>query len=116
MHAIWTDDEDAQQDAAQQIIQIAKPCTIWRWSESTLPNGKPLLRTPNDNAHLLDLQWTEDEQAKLKPLRERYTPRGASGTWRVHRSWLGCLSLVLGDTKDYHDVSGQCYDQCPLNT
>jgi SNF2 family DNA or RNA helicase len=32
MHAIWTEDQDAQQDAANRMIQIAKPWTIRRWS------------------------------------------------------------------------------------
>jgi len=33
MHAIRTEDQDAQQDAAHQMIQIATPWTIRRWSE-----------------------------------------------------------------------------------
>jgi len=32
MHDIWTKDEEAQQDAAHRMIQIAKPWTIRRWS------------------------------------------------------------------------------------
>jgi hypothetical protein len=84
MHAIWTEDQDAQQDAAHRIIQIAKPWTIRRWSESKLANGKPLVPILMENAHLVDLEWTEDEQAELKSLVEGYTSRGASGAWRVH--------------------------------
>jgi len=42
MHAIWTEDHDAQQDAAHQMIQIATPWKIRRWSESTLVNGNHL--------------------------------------------------------------------------
>jgi len=38
IHAIWTEDKDAQRDAAHRIIQIAKPWTIRRWSESNLRN------------------------------------------------------------------------------
>jgi hypothetical protein len=30
MHAIGTKDKEAQQHAAHQMIQIAKPCTLWR--------------------------------------------------------------------------------------
>jgi hypothetical protein len=116
MHAIRTEDQDAQQDAAHRMIQIAKPWTIRRWSESKLANGKPLVRIPKENAHLVDLEWTEDEQAKLKSLVERYTSRGASGAWRVHRWRLACFSLVLGDTKDRNDVSGQWYNEWPLDT
>jgi hypothetical protein len=116
MHAIRTEDEEAQQDAAHRMIQIAKPWTIRRWSESKLANGKPLVRIPKENAHLVDLEWTEEEQAKLKTLVERYTSRGASGAWRVHRWRLACFSLVLGDTEDRNDVSGQWYNDWPLDT
>jgi len=89
---------------------------IRRWSESKLANGKPLVRIPKEIAHLVDLQWTEDEQAKLKTLVERFTSRGTSGAWRVHRWRLACFSLVLGDTEDRNDVSGQWYDKWPLDT
>ena len=85
MHAVRTKDQDAQQDAAPQMIQIAKHWTIRRWSESKLANWKPLVRIPKENAHLVDLEWTEDEQAKLKTLVEVYTSRGASGAWMVYR-------------------------------
>jgi hypothetical protein len=78
MHAIRTEDQDAQQDAAHRMIQITKPWTI-RWgSESKLANGKPLVRIPKQNAHLVDLQCTEDEQAKLETLVERFTSQGTS--------------------------------------
>ena len=116
MHAMQTEDQDAQQDAAHRIIQIAKPWTTRRWSESKLANGKPLVPIEKENAHLDDLEWTEEEQAKLKPLVDRYTSRGVSGTWRVHRWQLACFSLVLGDTEDRNDVSGQWYNEWPLDT
>jgi len=79
MHAIRTVDEDAQQDAAHRMIQIRKPWTIRRWSESKLANGKPLVRITKENAHIVDLEWTEEEHAKLKTLVERYTSWGAPG-------------------------------------
>jgi len=85
MHAIRTKDEDAKQDVAHQMIDIAKPWTIRRWSESKFANGKPLARIPKENAHLVDPELTEDEQAKLKTFVERYTSQGTSGGWRVHR-------------------------------
>jgi len=91
MHAIRTEDQDAQQDAVHRMIQIAKPWTIRTWSESRHANGNPLVWIPKENAHLVDLEWTEDEQAILKTLVERYTLRGASGVWRVHRWRPACL-------------------------
>jgi len=116
MHAMRTKDEEAQQDAAHRMIQIAKPWTIKRWSELKLANGQPLVRIPKEKAHLIDLKWTEKEQAHPKTLVERYTLRGASGAWRVHRWWLACFSLVLGDTEDRNNVSGQSHDEWLLDT
>jgi len=116
MHAIQTENEEAQQDAAHRMIQIAKPWTIRRWSESKPANGKPLVLIPRENAHLIGLEWTEDEQAILKTLVERYTSRGASGAWRVHRWRLACFSLVLGETEDRNVISGQLDDEWPLDT
>jgi len=116
MHAIWTEDEHAQQDSAHRMIQSTKPSMIRRWSESNLANGKPLVQIPRENAHLLHPKWTEEEQAKLKTLVERYTSRGASGAWRVHRWRLAYFSLVLGDTEDWNDVSGQWYNEWLLDT
>jgi hypothetical protein len=84
MHAIRTKDEHAHQDAADQIIQIAKPWTNRRWSELNIANGKPLVRIPKENAHLVDLEWTEEEHAKLNTAVERCTPCGASGEWEVN--------------------------------
>jgi len=52
MHAIWTEDEEDKQDVLDCIIRIVKAWKITRWSESELANGKPLVRTPNVNAHL----------------------------------------------------------------
>ena len=67
------------------INHIAKPWMIRQSSELTLTNGKPLVSKPKENAHLIDLEWTEKEQAHLRSLVERYTSRGASGARRVHR-------------------------------
>ena len=116
MHPIWTDDQDAQQHAAHRLIKFTKPWTIRRWSESKLANGKSLVQIPQENAHLVDLEWNEDEQAKLKTLVEIYTSQGASGAWRVHRWWLARFSLVLGDTEDLDDVSEHCLNEWPLDT
>ena len=88
------------------MIQIAKPWTIRRWSELKLANGKPLIWIPQENTHLIDLEWTEIKKAHLETLVERYSSRGASGAWRFHRWRQACLALVLGDTEDRNDVSG----------
>jgi len=116
IHAIWAEDYNAQQDAAQWMIQIAKYWIIRRWLESKLANGKPLVRIPIENVHLVDFEWIGDKQTELKTLGERYTSCGASGAWRVHRWWLACLSVVLGDTEDRNDISGECNDEWPLDT
>jgi len=115
MHAIWAKDEEAQQDAAERMIQIAQPWTIMRWSELTLANEKPLVRKPKENAHLIDLEWTEEEQEHLKTLVETYTSLGASGAWRVHRWRPAYFSLVLEDTEDRNNVSGQWHNEWPLD-
>jgi len=115
MYAIWMKDEEAQQEAAHQMIEIAKPCTIQQWSESKLPNGRSLIRIPKDNPHHIHHQWTEEEQAHLKTLGERYTLQGASGARRVHRWWLACLSLLFGDTDDCNHHSGQWQAEWPLD-
>ena len=116
MYAIRTEDEEAQQDVAQRMIRIAKPWTIRWWSTSKLTNRKPLVRILKENAHLIDLVWTEEEQALLKTQVERYTALGTSGAGMVHRWWLACFSLGLGDAEDRNDVSGQRQDEGPLDT
>jgi hypothetical protein len=114
MHAIRTENEEAQWNAAHRMIQIAKPWTIRWWSELRLANGKPLVWIPKQKAHLIDLGRTEDTQTTLQTLVERYTLRGASGAWRAHRWRLACSSLVLGDTEDLNDVCGLWYNKWPL--
>jgi len=116
MHAIRTEDQNTQQDVTHRMIQIATAWTMRRWSESKLANGKPLVRIPKENAHLVDLEWTGDEQAKLNTLVEIFTSWGTSGGWRVHRWRLACFSLVLGDTEDWNDISGQWYNEWPVDT
>jgi len=116
MHVIGTGDEDAEQDAAHRMIQIANPWTIGRWSESKVTNGKPLVRILNINAHLVNLEWTEDKWVKRKTFVARYISRGASGACRVHKWRLAWFSLGLRDTEDRNDVSGQWYEERALNT
>jgi hypothetical protein len=109
MHSILTEDQDAQLNAAHRMIQISKLCTIRRWSDSKHMNGKPVVRLVQRNTHLVDLKWTEEEQATLKTLVERYTSQGASGVWRVHRWRLACFSLVLEDNMNRNEVSVKWY-------
>jgi hypothetical protein len=64
-HAIRTEDQDAQQDAEHRMMQIVKPWKSRWWSGSKLANGKPLVGILKETPHLVDLEWTEDQQAKL---------------------------------------------------
>ena len=116
MHAIRIEDYDAQQDAAQWMIQIVKPWMIRRWSESNLANRKQPSRIPKENAHLVDLECTAEQQAKLETFVEIYPSPGAPRAWRVHRWWLAWFSLVLGDTEDWNYVSRQWYNEWPIHT
>jgi len=52
----------------------------------------------------------------MKNAVESYTSWGTSEAWRVHRWQLACFLLVLGDTKNRNDGSGQSYDAWPLDT
>ena len=92
MHPIRTKDEEAQQHAPNLMIQIANPWTIQRWSELKLANGKPLARIPQENAHLIDLESTEEVITHRKIMVKWYTSRGASGAWMVHGLRLACFS------------------------
>jgi len=114
MHAIRTEHNNAQPDAAHQMIQITMPWTSRRCSELELVYGKPLVRTLKENAHLADLELTEDKQAKLSTLGERYTSWGASRVWWIYEWRLACFSSVLGDTGDRNEVSEQWYDEMPF--
>jgi len=78
--------------------------------------GNPLIRILKDNIHLIDIQWTEDKQVKLKTQVEGYTLQGASGAWSVHRWWLVRFPLLLEDTEDRNDISGQWNHEWPLDT
>jgi hypothetical protein len=81
-----------------------------------LANGKALIRIRKENAHLVDLEWTEEEHAHLNTLVERYSSQGASAAWTVHKCSLACFSLVLGDTENRNNLSGQWHDEWQLDT
>jgi len=59
--------------------------------------------------------WTEEDGAKWKTLVQRFTSRSASGACRVHRLWLVFFWLVWGDTEDRNHISGQWYNEWPLD-
>jgi hypothetical protein len=80
MHAIWTKDEEAQQDVAPRMIQISKPSMIRQWSQLKLGNIEPLVRIPKQNAHLIDLVETEAKHVHQKTVVEKYNASGSSGT------------------------------------
>jgi hypothetical protein len=69
MHAIRTEDEEATPCSTPDDPNC-KAWTIWRRSESKLGKGKPLVRIQKEDPQLGDLEWTEDEQAKLKTIVE----------------------------------------------
>jgi hypothetical protein len=60
MHTFRTENHDAHRDAAHRMIKIATPRTISRWSEWKLANARTMVRIPKGNAHLVDLESTED--------------------------------------------------------
>jgi len=115
-HAIRTEDQDAQLDAPHWMIQIAQPWTKSRWSESTLANGKPLVRILKENPHLVDFELTVAEHSKRKTVVKRYTSQGTSEARRVRKWRLASSSFILGDTEDLNDVSGQWYNDWPLDS
>jgi len=84
MHVIRTEDEEARPDMAHRMIQIAMPWKISSWSQLKLANGKALVRILKHNVHLVDAEWTEEEQGKLNIPVERYTLRSASRAWKVY--------------------------------
>jgi len=114
--AIRTEDRKAQQHATHWMIQVTKPWTISGWSDSILAYVELFVRVPKYNAHRIAPQWTVEAQSELKTPVERYTSQGASGVWGVHTWGLAWFPLVLGDTKVPNDISGQWYDNWPLDT
>ena len=116
MHAIRTDNKYVLKNSVHRKRQISKHWTNRRWLESPLATEQPLVRLLKENAHLIDLKWSAVEQTTLKMLVQRYTSQGGSGAWRVHIWWPPCVLLVLGDTEHHNNLSGQWYDEWPINT
>jgi len=106
MHARWSANQDAHLDAGYRVIQIVKPLTMRRWSEWKLANEKPLVQITNKNGQLVDLEWTEKQQAMLKagsnatfhkvlPMRGGFI----DGGWLV--SHWHCEAPKIGSTSHY---------------
>jgi hypothetical protein len=87
-HTLGTKDEGAPQAAVHRMVHIGMLGMTRMWLELKLTNGKLLVKIPKNNAHLIDLEWTDDQQAKLKTLVEKYPFRYTSGACRVHRLQL----------------------------
>jgi hypothetical protein len=96
IHAIWTEANNAQQNMAHRMIQIAKPWMLRKWSRPKLANGPRLFRILKKNAPIVHLEWNENEHAKLQTLMERYTSQGTSGATRVLSWWLAWFSFGIG--------------------
>jgi hypothetical protein len=56
IQGITSDDNEGQKAAAKQIIRIAKPWTIRRWSESKLADGERLVKMPKVKDHIVHLR------------------------------------------------------------
>ena len=54
-----------QQAAAQAMIDVVRPWTIRRWTESKLASGAPLISIPIEVVHQVLLEWTAEEQERL---------------------------------------------------
>ncbi|KAF8518629.1 hypothetical protein BDD12DRAFT_811084 [Trichophaea hybrida] len=67
---IRSDNDEAQKAAAEQIIRIAKPWTIRRWSESKLADGEPLGQWIQSWSEIDDLS----EPPLFRWLREDFIP------------------------------------------
>ena len=50
-----------QQAAAQAMIDVVRPWTIHRWTESKLASGAPLFSIPTEIVHQVLLEWTAEE-------------------------------------------------------
>jgi len=111
MHAIQTQQNKAQQDVVHCMIHITKLWTIRKWSKSKTTIEKPSLWLWIDNADLIDLKQTEEDQAQWMTLGERYTLHGTAAAWRIHRWSLVCFFIVLGDTNNHNTLLKQWYDE-----
>ena len=115
VYAILMENNEGQNNVVHQMIQIGKPSTIRRSLDSKNANGKPLLQILKHTARLANLEWTEEEQAKLQTLVERYTLESRSGAWRVHRWQQASFPVVFGDMGNGNKDSGQYFNEWSLD-
>ena len=98
---------DEQQAAAQAMIEVIRPWTIRRWTESKLASGAPLVAIPTEIVHQVTLEWTPEEQehlaAVVKRLKEQaLTDLRGGVARRVHHWQLACFSFPLEEEGDRH--------------
>ena len=98
---------DEQQAAAAEMIEVARPWTIRRWTESKLESGAPLVPIPAEIVHQVPLEWTPEEQERLagvvKRLHEQTLTDLRGVAWRVHRWQLACFSFPLEEEGDHQE-------------
>ena len=96
-----------QQAAAQAMIDVVRPWTIRRWTESKLASGAPLISIPTEIVHQVLLEWTAEEQERLATtvgrLQQQTLTEEHGVAWRVHRWQLACFSFPLQEEGDHHD-------------
>lgn len=111
IHAIQTKHNEAQNNVAHWMIHIAKPWAIRRWSEFNLVNGILYVQIPQENQHLVDLEWTQNQQAELKTFPHWYTVQGSSECWRVLRWQLACSHYIWETPR----IAMTCHDKGIMN-
>ena len=95
-----------QQAAAQSMIDVFRPWTIHRYTESKLASGAPLISIPTKIIHQVLLEWTAEEQECLATTigrQQQQTLTEEHGVaWRVHRWQLASFSFLLQEEGDHH--------------
>ena len=85
MHAIRTDNKHPQQDAVYRMIQIAKPSTMRRWSESKLPEWET---TCSDTEVECTPCWSWTDWRRARKTEDP--------CWGIH--FTGCFRSVEGSS------------------
>ena len=103
---------DKQQAAAQAMIEVVRPWTIRRWTESKLESGAPLVAIPTEIIHQVTLEWTPEEQEHLAAVAKRLKEQALTDlcgwvVWRVHRWQLACFTFPLKKVIAMVTISGR---------